>query len=298
MELFIEQVLNGIGNGVVYGSVAVALVLIFKATGVLNFAQGEMALFSTYLTWRFTGEMPVVVAVLLSATLAFVGGAIIERVLIRPMEEARSPLNVVIVTLGMFLALNALAQLAFGVEAEQMPSPFPSGNVELFEAGGEAVVIGKDTIGLIVVLLAESAALWFLLQRTKVGLMLRAVASNAESSRLNGINSGRVLMLGWALAAAIGAVAGSLVASQRTGFDASLMQVILVYAFAAAALGGFDSLLGAVIAGLIVGVADALTIQYVDLLDGIELVVPLGLILFVLLVRPTGLFGRRTVERV
>src|SRR5919108_6363377 len=108
MDLFVEQFLNGFGNGVVYGSVALALVLIFRVTGILNFAQGEMALFSTYISWKFTGEMPVAVAILLSMAIAFVAGALIERVLIRPVEEARNPLNVVIVTLGMFLALNSL----------------------------------------------------------------------------------------------------------------------------------------------------------------------------------------------
>jgi branched-chain amino acid transport system permease protein len=290
MDLFTEQFLNGVGNGVVYGTVALALVLIFRTTGVLNFAQGEMALFSTYISWKFTTTgMPVVGAIALSAAIAFVGGALIERLLIRPVEEARSPLNVVIVTLGLFLGLNSVAQLLFGTDPQLMPSPFPSG-----EVGG----IDKETIGLIAVLLVECAVLWFLLQRTRVGLKLRAVASNPDSSRLHGINAGSMLMLGWALSAAIGAIAGSLVASQRTGFDASLMQQILVYAFAAAALGGFDSLIGAVIAGLIVGVADSLTIEYVDALDGIEVVLPLALILVVLLVKPNGLFGKRTVERV
>jgi branched-chain amino acid transport system permease protein len=137
-----------------------------------------------------------------------------------------------------------------------------------------------------------------LLQKTRLGLSLRAVASNPESSRLVGINTGTMLMVGWALAAGIGAVAGSLAATRGSGFDSSLMQQILVYAFAAAALGGFDSPLGAVVGGLIVGIADSLTIQYVDALDGIELVVPFVLILVVLLVRPNGLFGRTIVERV
>ena len=299
MRLFVEQLLNGIGNGVVYGSVALALVLIFRTTGVLNFAQGEMALFSTFVAWWLTSrDVPVVAAVGLSMVLSFFAGAVIERVIIRPVEDSRSPLNVVIVTLGLFLGLNSLAQLVFGTDPQQMPSPFPSGSVDLFGSGDDAIDIGNDTLGLIAVLLAECALLYVLLQRTRVGLRLRAVAANPDSARLHGINANRLLMLGWALSAAIGALAGSLVASERTGFDASLMQTILVYAFAAAALGGFDSLIGAVVAGLVVGVADALTIQYVDALDGIEVVLPLALILVVLLVKPNGLFGKRTVERV
>jgi branched-chain amino acid transport system permease protein len=295
MQLFIEQVLNGVGNGVVYGSVALALVLIFRTTGVLNFAQGEMALFSTYISWKLTTTgMPVVAAIAISMAIAFIAGALIERTLIRPMAEARSPLNVVIITLGLFLGLNSVAQLVFGTDPQRMPSPFPSGSVSLI---GDAR-IQKDTIGLVVVLLAECLALWLLLNRTTLGLKLRAVAANPDSARLHGIRAGSMLMLGWAMSAALGAVAGSLVAAERTAFDSSLMQTILVYALAAAALGGFDSIWGAIVAGLVVGVADGLTIQYVDALDGIEVVLPLALILVVLVVMPNGLFGKRTVERV
>jgi branched-chain amino acid transport system permease protein len=293
VELFIEQLLNGIGFGVVYGSVALALVMIYKTTRLLNFAQGEMALFSTYISWKLTGELPVWLAILVSMALAFVAGAVIERVLIRPVEEGRSPLNVVIVTLGMFLALNSLAQLFFGTDPQQMAAPWPTGRVNLFSTD-----IRNSTIALIIVLAVECLLLWLLLQKTKIGLKMRAVASNPESSRLTGINTGVILMLGWGLAAAIGALAGSLVAARQGSFDSTTMQIVLVYAFAAAALGGFESLMGAVVAGLIVGVSQTLTIQYIDALDGIDLVVPLGLILLVLLVKPNGLFGRKTVERV
>jgi branched-chain amino acid transport system permease protein len=299
MQLFVEQVLNGVGNGVVYGLVAVALVIIFRTTGVLNFAQGEMALFSTYISWKLTTTgMPVVAAIAISMAISFIAGAAIERTLIRPVESARSPLNVVIVTLGLFLGLNSLVQLIFGTDPQTMPSIFPAGSIELFSTNGDAAVIQKQTIGLILVLLAECLVLWSLLQRTRLGLKLRAVAADPDSARLHGIRAGSMLMFGWALSAALGALAGSLVAAERTGFDASLMQTILVYALAAAALGGFDSLWGAVICGLLVGVADALTIQYIDALDGIEVVLPLALILVVLVVMPNGLFGKRTVERV
>jgi branched-chain amino acid transport system permease protein len=295
MELFLDQFFNGIGQGSVYASVALALVIIYKTTGLLNFAQGEMALFSTFVCWWFTDQgLGVWAALAVTVVLSFVAGAIIERVIMRPVEGAgKNPLNAVIVTLGMFLAVNALAALIFikpGREALQMPLLFPEGEI----AG-----ISKATIGRFAVLGLECLVLWLLLQKTKIGLALRAVASNPESSRLVGIKPGRMLMLGWAIAAAIGAVAGVLAASRGTGaFDTGLMQQVLVFAFAAAALGGFDSPLGAVVGGLIVGVADALTIQYVDALDGIEIVVPFALILGVLLVRPNGLFGRNIVERV
>jgi branched-chain amino acid transport system permease protein len=298
MELFFDQVLNGISSGVIYASVALALVLIYRTTGLLNFAQGELALFSTFITYWFAVEqgLSIVVSLLLSVAVGFVGGAVIERVLIRPVEGAHSPLNVVIVTLGLFLAVNALAALIFikpGQEALQMPDLFPNGGLSV-----STVDIRWTTVGFAAVLVFECLLLYVLLLKTRLGLALRAVASNPESSRLVGINTGTMLMVGWALAAAIGAVAGSLAATRGSGFDTSLMQQILVYAFAAAALGGFDSPLGAVVGGLVVGIADALTIQYVDALDGIELVVPFVLILVVLLVRPNGLFGRTIVERV
>ncbi|HEX2576164.1 MAG TPA: branched-chain amino acid ABC transporter permease [Aquihabitans sp.] len=295
MELFIDQVLNGINVGVIYASVALALVLIYRTTGLLNFAQGELALFSTFITYWIAVEqdVPIWAALLLSFAVSFIGGALIERILIRPVEGAHSPLNVVIVTLGLFLAVNALAQLIFikpGQEALRMPGFFPSGDL--------ALGIRNSTAGFAAVLVAECVLLYLLLQKTKLGLSLRGVASNPESSRLVGINTGTMLMVGWALAAGIGAIAGSLAATRGSGFDTSLMQQILVYSFAAAALGGFDSPLGAVVGGLVVGIADSLTIQYVDALDGIELVVPFVLILVVLLVRPNGLFGRTIVERV
>jgi branched-chain amino acid transport system permease protein len=294
MELFLEQLFNGIGAGAVYASVALALVLIYKSTGLLNFAQGEMALFCTYVTWWLTEQgLDIIPAIALSCLFAFVAGALIERILIRPVEGTHNPLNVVIVTLGMFLAINSLALLVFGTEQEQMPGVFPDGSFHVFGAN-----LQKETLGLLAMLVGECVILWLLLQKTKLGLRLRGVASNPDSSRLVGVNTGLMLMLGWGMAAVLGALAGSLVASTRTGFDASFMQIILVYAFSAAALGGFDSLIGAVVGGIAVGVAQSLTIEYVSALDGIEAVLPLGLILAVLLVRPNGLFGRRTVERV
>ena len=307
MQLFFDQFFNGVGTGVVYASVALALVLIYRTTGLLNFAQGEMALFSTFLTWKLcekTGtvggggllglhSLGIVPAMFLAIVISFVAGAVIERVLIRPVEGSKSPLNVVIVTLGMFLGINALAGLIFirkGQDALQMPLLFPD---------GKHLGIQTATIGRAGILVLECLVLYLLLQRTKLGLSLRAVASNAESAKLVGINPGVMLMVGWALAAAIGSVAGVLTASRGTGsFDTSLMQQVLVYSFAAAALGGFDSPLGAVVGGLVVGIANSLTIQYVHALEGIELVVPFGLILVVLLVRPNGLFGRNVVERV
>ncbi len=292
MSLFLTQLMNGIGTGAVYASLALALVLVFRTTGILNFAQGEMALYSTYLVWFFTERsVPVWIAILLAMAISFVGGAAIERILIRPVEQA-SPLVLVIVTIGMFLAINSIAQVQFGNDIKLLPRAYPNktwlpGNVQ----------ISSDTLVLVGVLIAECVILYLILNRTKIGLAFRAVASNAESSRLVGVPVGRMLMLGWAMAAAIGALAGALVIAP-VGLQGASMQEILVYAFAAAALGGFDSPVGAVVAGLIVGVVGTMTTQYLHVVHDIELVVPFGLILVVLLFRPAGLFGTTRVERV
>jgi len=293
MALFFTQLLTGIQNGAVYASLAIALVLIFRTTGILNFAQGEIALYSTYVVWWLTTKsVPVWLAILLAIVISFVGGAVIERVIIRPVERS-SPLVIVIVTIGMFLAINSLTQLQFGSGQQALPSFYPQ---HTWRPGG--VLISSNTLALVGVLAAECAVLYFVLQRTKLGLAFRGVASNPESSRLLGVPVGRILMLGWGLAAAVGALAGSLVVPTTTGLVPSSMQQILVFAFAAAALGGFDSVVGAVVGGMIVGVADALTIGYVHALRGIDLLVPFGLILLVLLFRPAGLFGTTQVERV
>jgi branched-chain amino acid transport system permease protein len=293
MALFLTQVMNGIGQGVVYASLALALVIIYRTTGILNFAQGEMALFSTYVTWWFTERgLPVWLAIVCSVGLSFLGGAAVERVVMRPVEQS-SPLVIVIVTIGLFLAFNSLAQVVFGVDTKIVPRAYPN---DVWTPGG--VVIRADTLVLVGVLALECLLLWLLLQRTKVGLALRAVASNPDSSRLVGVSVGTMLMLGWGIAAGLGAIAGALVIPATTALNAGSMQSILVFAFAATALGGFDSPVGAVVGGLIVGVANALTVQYVDALSGIELVVPFGLILLVLLFRPAGLFGTVRTERV
>ncbi len=293
MTLFLQQLMNGIGNGVVYASVALALVLIYRTTGILNFAQGEMALFSTYITWKLTDAgLGIIAAIAVSTLIAFVFGAIIERVLIRPVEHA-SPFVILIVTIGMFLAISSITVTIFGDDEKQLPSAFSERAWSVAD-----VSVTLEFVGLVVVLAAECLLLWLLLQRTKLGLGLRAVASNPESARLVGISSGTMLMFGWAIAAALGAIGGAVYVPTTPALTAGSMQAVLVYALAAATLGGFDSPLGAVVGGLIVGVAEALAIQYVEPLHDITLVVPFILIGAVLLFKPTGLFGRRIVERV
>ena len=292
MEAFLHQVFAGLATGGIYASLALALVMIHNATRLVNFAQGEMAMFATYLCWTMIqAGWPYWGAFFATVVLSFVLGVAIERILIRPVERA-PVLTTVVVFIGLLLILNSVAGWIYTYTIKSFPSPFPS------KAPFGLTIVSAHELGAIGVTLVVLLLVYLFFRFTPLGLAMRAAAQNPDSSRLVGINAGYMLMLGWALASALGALAGTLVAAQSTGFDASLMASVLVYAFAAAALGGFDSPLGAVIAGLFVGIADALTKQYINALSGIEVIVPLGLILIVLLVRPTGLFGRRTVERV
>jgi branched-chain amino acid transport system permease protein len=293
VELFFNQVINGIQQGAIYAALALALVLIFRSTSLLNFAQGEMAMFSTFIAWILADNgFPVVFAILAAMAVSVVGGAIIERTLIRPVGSD-NVLAIVIVTIGIFIATNALAGWIYGTDGRVFPRIFPNESLVTF---GD-VTVTKETTGIVAILLVVVGLLYLLFQHTKVGLAMRAVASNAESAQLVGIRVGRILMLGWGLAAALGALAGALAAPQLN-LSLNLMQGLLIYAFAAATLGGFDSPLGAVVGGLIVGVTQTLAGQYIDFFNGFELGSAFLLILIVLLVRPQGLFGRAVVTRV
>jgi len=296
MDLLLDRFFLGLQQGAVYASVAMALVLIYRATGLVNFAQGEMALFSTFITWQlFEDGWPIGLAIFASMVVSFLGGAAIERLLIRPVGDVKTnALPVVIVTIGMLLALNALAGWIWGVESKTFPKIFGTDFVDIGPAS-----ISYQALGVLAVLAAEVVLLYLLFQKTKVGLAMRAVTSNSESSRLVGIRVGRVLMLGWGLAAAVGALAGALYASELATLDTSIMLQLLIYAFAAATLGGFDSPVGAVVGGLLVGEITVMVGGYVDWVgEDLKLGAAFLLILVVLLVRPEGLFGRKQVKRV
>jgi branched-chain amino acid transport system permease protein len=296
MELFLDRLFLGLQQGAIYASLAMALVLIYRATGVVNFAQGEMALFSTYLTWQFWDwGLPIFAAIGVSMALSFVGGAAIERLLIRPVGDVHvNPLAIVIVTIGLLLALNALAGWIWGTDGRTFPKIFGNGSVDLGPAS-----ISYQAIGVLLVLAAEVVLLFLLFQKTKLGLAMRAVTSNSESASLVGVRVGRVLMFGWGLAAAVGALAGAMYASELATLDLNIMFQLLIYAFAAATLGGFDSPLGAVVGGLIVGVVTVLVGGYVDFVgEDLKLAAAFVLILIVLIVRPQGLFGKKQVKRV
>jgi branched-chain amino acid transport system permease protein len=292
MERFVQVLVDGIATGSIYAAVALALVLIFRSTGIVNFAQGEMAMFSTFVAWAlYEAGVPLGLAVLSTLALSFIAGMAIERSLIRHFEGGE-PLTLVIVTLGMFILLNGLAGWIWGFENRGFPSLFSDDAVTI---GG--VRLSVESLGIVAVLLAVVGLLFLLFQRTKIGLAMRAAALNPESSELVGVRVGTMLMLGWGLAAALGALAGVLVAP-RLFLDVNLMGSVLIYAFAAAALGGFDSALGAVVGGWIIGVSENLAGTYVDFIGAdLKILVPLGIIFVVLLVRPAGLFGTREVAR-
>jgi branched-chain amino acid transport system permease protein len=291
---FFQQVVAGLATGGVYGSLALALVLIHRATGVINFAQGEMATFTTYIAWSLTTNhgwsyWPAFVVTL---AIAFVGGAGVHQLAIRPIEGG-SVLRVVIVTIGLLLGIHGLVTVIWGGEVRQIPSPF---GADTFTVGG--VAIAWADIGTICVSVCVVVVLWALFQYTKVGLALRASATNPAEARLVGVRVPLMLSLGWGLASVLGAISGML-AAPTVFLDPNMMVAILLYAFAAAVLGGIDSPIGAVVGGLVVGVGLNLLGAYVDFIGAeLRLPVALVLILVVLLLRPGGLFGRREVQKV
>ncbi len=292
MERFIQVSVDGIAAGSVYGAVALALVLIFRSTGIVNFAQGEMAMFSTFIAWQFTQSgVSIALAVLATLVISFVGGMLIERILIRPVEGGEV-LTLVIVTLGLFIMINGLAAVIWDPNTRAFPSLFPRGAVDV--AG---VRFGADAIGITLLALAVVGVIYLIFQKTKIGLAIRAAAVNPESSRLVGVPVGRTLMIGWGLAAAVGALAGALIAP-RLFLDVNFMSSVLIYSFAAATLGGFDSALGAMVGGWVIGLSENLAGAYVEFIGSeLKILVPLAIILGVLLVRPTGLFGSAEVAR-
>jgi branched-chain amino acid transport system permease protein len=290
VEAFLHQVLSGLANGGVYASLALALVMIYRATHLVNFAQGELALCSTYLaSAMLDAKVPYFIALIATVTISFAVGMLIERVVIRPATRA-PVLSVVIVFIGLMVALNSLAGWVFGFTIRAFPSPFPANP----PFGNH--YIGSHELGVTGVTVVMLVLLYAFFRFTPLGLALRAVAENPESSRLVGIRVGRMLALGWGLAAAIGAVAGMMIAP-IVFLDPSMMSGVMLYAFAAALLGGIDSPGGAAFGGFVVGVLENLVGAYVIGTE-LKLAVALALIVGVLVVRPSGIFGRAAVTRV
>ncbi len=292
MELFTQQVLAGLATGGIYASLALALVMIYQATELVNFAQGEMAMFSTYIAWTFIDAgVPFWPAFLLTISVSFIAGIVIERLIIRPVEK--SPvLALVIVFIALLVIFNSLAGWIYSYTIKDFPSPFPDrpfmGNV----------YIGAHDMGAIGVTLVVLMLIYLFFRFTPLGLAMRAAAQNPESSRLVGIRVGWMLALGWGLAAAVGAVAGMMVAPSLF-LEPNMMGGVLLYAFAAALLGGIHSPGGAVFGGFFVGVLENLVGTYVPFIGNeLKLTVALAIIIGVLVVKPSGLFGKTVVQRV
>jgi len=299
VERFLQYFFDGLSQGSIYALLALGLVIIYRGSGYLNFAQGEMAMISAFMAWWFAdmGLSPWL-AVGVAVVVAFVVAMGVERFIIRPIGH-RSPFAVVVASIGLFLGLNALAPFAWKVTIpEAFESLFPNEPTDFVSVGGAEW--REQNIGVLVVLAVTAGVLYLVFQRTRFGLAMRAVASNPESSPLVGIRTGQVLAVSWGMAAAVGALGGAMVASLRGNVDASMMLTIFFAATAAATLGGYDSLLGAVFGGIVLGVFENMVAGYQPDVVGQELkgVVSLLVILVVLLVKPSGLFGSQRVERV
>jgi branched-chain amino acid transport system permease protein len=294
--LFIERFVNGLADGSIYALLALALVVVFRSTGQLNFAQGEIGTMGAFFVSTLTlSGLPVWISIGCAMLLGFVVSAGVERIVVRPIEH-RNPGAVIVALIGVFLAVNQLVAMIWGVDARSLPSVFPDDADDFVTIFGAPVRIAR--LGLIGVLVVVLFLLWLMFNKTKIGLAMRAVANNQESSNLVGIRVGTVLLLGWGLAGAIGVLAAAMLAPSA-GLTGTLMLGPFLLASVAAVLGGLDSPVGAVVGGLIIGLTEAFIVGYVDFL-GADMLFPVMLVilLVVLLLRPSGLFGSERVERV
>lgn len=290
MQALLHQILSGLANGAIYASVALALVMIFKATHQVNFAQGELAMFSTYMAYELIdARVPYWRAFFLTLVFSFVVGVAIERVIVRRVKDAPA-LTAVIVFIGLLLAFNGLAGWIFSFTIKAFPSPFPS------QAWYGTTYLSSHEVGMIGVTLVVLAIVFAFFRFTRLGLAMRAAAENPASSRLVGIRVGWMLALGWGLASVLGAIAG-MMAAPIVFLEPNMMGGVLLYGFAAALLGGIDNPWGAPIGGFIVGVLENVAGAYV-VGSHLKLALALLVIVAVLVFRPSGLFGRTVVVRV
>ena len=292
---FAGLTVQGVALGFVYGSLALALVLIYRATHVINFAQGELAMFTTFIAYQLVQwGLPYWVAFFATLAIAFVLGTVLQVTVIRPVQH-RSAIATVIVTVGLFILLDGAVYWIWGGEFRYFASPFGNGN---FTIGG--VYIQYLYVGMVGVVAACVLAVWALFRFTKLGLAMRAAALRPAAAALAGVRVEAMLAIGWGLAALLGAVAGLMAEpSGFSGLDPVFMQPILVYAFAAAALGGLESPVGAVIGGVAIGVFLELIVGYVPQIGAaLQLPFSFALILGILLIKPSGLFGHTEVQRV
>ena len=294
--LFAQQTVSGLANGGIYASLAVALVLIYRATEVINFAQGALATFTTYVAWQLIDwGLTYWLAFACTLAIAFVGGLGVELAAIRPVERRGSPLTVVIASIGLLILVEGAIGRIWGNQVKFMPAPFPA---HIYHVGG--VAFSLQDLGTIAISVTSVFVLWLFFRFTKVGLAMRAAAVRPAAARLVGIRVSWMLSLGWGLAAMLGAVAGMLAAATPSVLlQPNMMDGILIYAFAAAVVGGLESPAGAVIGALAIGVLLSLLGSYVSWVTP-QLLLPAAFVLMlaVLLVKPSGLFGRTRTRRV
>ncbi|CAO3427894.1 branched-chain amino acid ABC transporter permease [Azospirillum endophyticum] len=291
MVLFLNQLLSGVATGSIYACIALAIVMIYQAIDHVNFAQGEMAMFSTFIAYQLMQwGMPYWAAFVAAVVVSFIAGVAIERALFRPLQNA-SVMVQLAGFIALFLIVNSTAGLLWGYTVKVFPSPF---------GGGSSFVglISGHQLGMVAITLILLALLFLFFRFTRVGLAMRAAATQPESARLVGINVGWMIGLGWGLAAAIGAIAGIMIAPV-VFLEPNMMGGILIYGFAGAVLGGLSNPAGAVVGGVLVGIIDNLAGTYIPSVGHeLKLSISLGIIVLVLVFKPAGLFARQLLLRV
>jgi branched-chain amino acid transport system permease protein len=292
MELFLHQILAGLATGGIYACIALAVVMIYQAIDHINFAQGEMAMFSTFMAWQMMQwGAPFWVAFVATVALSFAAGVAIDRIVFKPIHDA-PVLSHVVAFIALLTILNSGAGFIWDYQIKSFPSPFGSGQLL-----GQNLISPHDA-GMIAVTLIMLVLLYLFFRHTRIGLAMRAAAASPESARLAGIRVGWMIALGWGMAAAVGAVAGMMIAPV-VFLEPNMMLGILLYGFAAAVVGGLTSPGGAVLGGFAVGIIENLAGTYIPVVGReLKLSIALCIIVAVLVVRPGCLFGRRVVTRV
>jgi branched-chain amino acid transport system permease protein len=292
MELLLHQILAGLATGGIYACMALAIVMIYQAIDHLNFAQGEMAMFSTFIAWQLMQwGAPYWAAFFITIAVSFIAGVAIERIVFKPIRHA-PVLSHIVIFIALFAILNSLAGFIWDFTIKNFPSPFGIRGLI-----GQGLISAHDA-GMIAMTLAMLVLLYLFFRHTRIGLAMRAAAANPESARLVGIRVGWMVALGWGMAAAIGAVAGMLIAPV-VFLEPNMMLSILLYGFAGAVVGGLSSPGGAVLGGFAVGVIENLAGTYIPHVGReLKLTIALAIIVAVLTVKPSGIFGRLVVTRV
>jgi branched-chain amino acid transport system permease protein len=290
----VTDILGGLTNGVSFGMVALSLVLIWRSTGVLNFAQGAMPMFATYvgfalLSYHF-GYWACVVACVIAGLLI---GGLTERLLVRGLY-GKPEINPIVVMVGFLIVLEAVAAAIWSSTPRSIPSPFSSIHWQL---AGKPFALSPFTVYEIASALLVMAAVAALFRFTKLGLQLRASALAPEVSRLLGVRVGRLLTLGWMLSTVVGVITTILVASNFfTGLTPQVMDGIFAYGFIAAAIGGLESPVGAIIAGVVLGIVNQFVTDYVN--QNAVIIIALAILIVSLMIRPSGVFTKSTQRRV